>query len=157
MDFIVCLAIIKWNRHGASVLSQLKNTTHTQHSDTDSLTPFLSAAGSWHSDVWEMWFLTEHCNILPPRCNESRTLTSFLLPTVYCSVWVGSKFLMRDHHHQLYLLCLLKETHVGSPDCLQVFFKEIFLYILETSTSSYDHKWMVIQTLTRICAGLFSF
>lgn len=35
----------------------------------------------------------------------------------------------------------------------QVFFKEIFLYILETSTSSYDHKWMVIQTLTRICAG----
>uniref|UniRef100_A0A671NMA3 Brefeldin A-inhibited guanine nucleotide-exchange protein 1-like n=1 Tax=Sinocyclocheilus anshuiensis TaxID=1608454 RepID=A0A671NMA3_9TELE len=34
----------------------------------------------------------------------------------------------------------------------QVFFKEIFLYILETSTSSYDHKWMVIQTLTRICA-----
>lgn len=36
----------------------------------------------------------------------------------------------------------------------QVFFKEIFLYILETSTSSYDHKWMVIQTLTRICAGL---
>lgn len=38
--------------------------------------------------------------------------------------------------------------------CLQVFFKEIFLYILETSTSSYDHKWMVIQTLTRICAGV---
>jgi brefeldin A-inhibited guanine nucleotide-exchange protein len=34
----------------------------------------------------------------------------------------------------------------------QVFFKEIFLYILETSTSSFDHKWMVIQTLTRICA-----
>lgn len=39
---------------------------------------------------------------------------------------------------------------------LQVFFKEIFLYILETSTSSYEHKWMVIQTLTRICAGLRS-
>lgn len=41
--------------------------------------------------------------------------------------------------------------------CVQVFFKEIFLYILETSTSSYEHKWMVIQTLTRICAGLCSF
>uniref|UniRef100_A0A8C0B0I8 ADP ribosylation factor guanine nucleotide exchange factor 1 n=1 Tax=Buteo japonicus TaxID=224669 RepID=A0A8C0B0I8_9AVES len=31
-------------------------------------------------------------------------------------------------------------------------FRQIFLYILETSTSSFDHKWMVIQTLTRICA-----
>lgn len=36
---------------------------------------------------------------------------------------------------------------------LQVFFREIFLTILETSTSSFEHKWMVIQTLTRICAG----
>jgi brefeldin A-inhibited guanine nucleotide-exchange protein len=33
-----------------------------------------------------------------------------------------------------------------------VFFKEIFLNILETSTSSFEHKWMVIQALTRICA-----
>jgi len=36
-----------------------------------------------------------------------------------------------------------------------VFFKEIFLNILETSSSSFEHKWMVIQTLTRICAGIF--
>lgn len=35
----------------------------------------------------------------------------------------------------------------------QVFFREIFLTILETSSSSFEHKWMVIQTLTRICAG----
>ena len=35
----------------------------------------------------------------------------------------------------------------------QVFFKEIFLYILETPSSSFDHKWMVIQALTRVCAG----
>ena len=35
---------------------------------------------------------------------------------------------------------------------LQVFFKEIFLYILETPSSSFEHKWMVIQALTRICA-----
>jgi len=36
-----------------------------------------------------------------------------------------------------------------------VFFKEIFLYILESPTSSFEHKWMVIQALTRICAGRF--
>ncbi|PVD22977.1 hypothetical protein C0Q70_16237 [Pomacea canaliculata] len=36
---------------------------------------------------------------------------------------------------------------------IEVFFKEIFLYILETSSSSFEHKWMVIQALTRICAG----
>lgn len=38
----------------------------------------------------------------------------------------------------------------------QVFFKEIFLYILETPSSSFEHKWMVIQALTRICAGLLT-
>ncbi|XP_021363171.1 brefeldin A-inhibited guanine nucleotide-exchange protein 1-like isoform X5 [Mizuhopecten yessoensis] len=35
---------------------------------------------------------------------------------------------------------------------IEVFFKEIFLSILETNSSSFDHKWMVIQALTRICA-----
>ncbi|VDI74988.1 brefeldin A-inhibited guanine nucleotide-exchange protein, partial [Mytilus galloprovincialis] len=35
---------------------------------------------------------------------------------------------------------------------IEVFFKEIFLYILETPSSSFEHKWMVIQVLTRICA-----
>ncbi|KAK6645643.1 Brefeldin A-inhibited guanine nucleotide-exchange protein 1 [Polyplax serrata] len=34
---------------------------------------------------------------------------------------------------------------------IEVFFKEIFLNILETSSSSFEHKWMVIQALTRIC------
>ena len=38
----------------------------------------------------------------------------------------------------------------------QVFFKEIFLYILETPSSSFDHKWMVIQALTRVCAGSYT-
>ncbi|KAJ8279746.1 hypothetical protein COCON_G00068120 [Conger conger] len=42
------------------------------------------------------------------------------------------------------------KTHLKMQ--IEVFFKEIFLYILETSTSSFDHKWMVIQNLTRICA-----
>uniref|UniRef100_G3VCX5 ARF guanine nucleotide exchange factor 2 n=1 Tax=Sarcophilus harrisii TaxID=9305 RepID=G3VCX5_SARHA len=42
------------------------------------------------------------------------------------------------------------KTHLKMQ--IEVFFKEIFLNILETSTSSFEHKWMVIQTLTRICA-----
>lgn len=36
--------------------------------------------------------------------------------------------------------------------CLQVCFKEIFLNILEAGSSSFQHKWMVIQALTKICA-----
>lgn len=35
---------------------------------------------------------------------------------------------------------------------IEVFFKEIFLNILETVSSSFEHKWKVIQALTRICA-----
>lgn len=35
---------------------------------------------------------------------------------------------------------------------IEVFFKDIFLYILETPTSSFHHKWMVVQALTRVCA-----
>ncbi|CAF3751735.1 unnamed protein product [Rotaria sp. Silwood1] len=35
---------------------------------------------------------------------------------------------------------------------IEVLFREIFLTILETSTSSFRHKWLVIQTLTKICA-----
>ncbi|XP_062834988.1 brefeldin A-inhibited guanine nucleotide-exchange protein 2 isoform X4 [Anolis carolinensis] len=42
------------------------------------------------------------------------------------------------------------KTHLKMQ--IEVFFKEIFLNILETSSSSFEHKWMVIQTLTRISA-----
>ncbi|XP_068119264.1 brefeldin A-inhibited guanine nucleotide-exchange protein 2 [Hyperolius riggenbachi] len=42
------------------------------------------------------------------------------------------------------------KTHLKMQ--VEVFFKEIFLNILETSSSSFEHKWMVIQSLTRICA-----
>lgn len=35
---------------------------------------------------------------------------------------------------------------------IEVFFKEIFLNILEATSSSFEHKWMVIQALTRVCA-----
>ena len=34
----------------------------------------------------------------------------------------------------------------------QVFFKDIFLFILETASSSFEHKWMVVQALTKVCA-----
>ena len=35
----------------------------------------------------------------------------------------------------------------------QVFFKEIFLNILESATSSFQHKWLVLEALTRVCNG----
>ena len=35
----------------------------------------------------------------------------------------------------------------------QVFFKEIFLNILESTTSSFQHKWLVLEALTRVCNG----
>ncbi|XP_063968593.1 brefeldin A-inhibited guanine nucleotide-exchange protein 1-like [Lytechinus pictus] len=49
----------------------------------------------------------------------------------------------------LTLLSLFK-THLKMQ--IEVFFKEIFLNILETPTSSFEQKWMVVQALTRICA-----
>ncbi|CAJ0935471.1 unnamed protein product [Ranitomeya imitator] len=50
-------------------------------------------------------------------------------------------------------LSLLSNFKMHLKMQVEVFFKEIFLNILETSSSSFEHKWMVIQTLTRICAG----
>ncbi|XP_074598871.1 ADP ribosylation factor guanine nucleotide exchange factor Sec71 isoform X2 [Brevipalpus obovatus] len=47
---------------------------------------------------------------------------------------------------------LLKNFKTHLKMQIEVFFKEIFLNILETSTSSFEHKWMVIQVLTKICA-----
>ncbi|KAF6020246.1 ARFGEF1 [Bugula neritina] len=35
---------------------------------------------------------------------------------------------------------------------IEVFFKDIFLFILETASSSFEHKWMVVQALTKVCA-----
>uniref|UniRef100_A0A8C2SG23 SEC7 domain-containing protein n=1 Tax=Capra hircus TaxID=9925 RepID=A0A8C2SG23_CAPHI len=49
-------------------------------------------------------------------------------------------------------LTLLSNFKLHLKMQIEVFFKEIFLNILETSTSSFEHRWMVIQTLTRICA-----
>ena len=36
---------------------------------------------------------------------------------------------------------------------IEVFFKEIILYLLESPSSSFDHKWIILQTLTRICSN----
>ena len=36
---------------------------------------------------------------------------------------------------------------------IEVFFREIILFLLETSTSSFEHKWLCIQALTQICAN----
>ena len=35
---------------------------------------------------------------------------------------------------------------------MQVFFREIFLNILENPGSTFGHHWLVMQALTRICA-----
>ena len=36
---------------------------------------------------------------------------------------------------------------------IEVFFREIVIYLLETPTSSFDHKWLVIQALTHVTAN----
>ncbi|XP_067620339.1 LOW QUALITY PROTEIN: brefeldin A-inhibited guanine nucleotide-exchange protein 1 [Eurosta solidaginis] len=49
-------------------------------------------------------------------------------------------------------VALLSNFKIHLKKQIEVFFKEIFLNILETNSSSFEHKWMVIQALTRICA-----
>jgi Sec7-like guanine-nucleotide exchange factor len=48
------------------------------------------------------------------------------------------------------LLLSAFKTHLKMQ--IEVFLKEIFLHILETSMSSYQHKWIVLQALSRICS-----
>ena len=36
---------------------------------------------------------------------------------------------------------------------IEVFFRQIIIFLLETSSSSFDHKWLVIQALTQVCAN----
>ncbi|CAF0723278.1 unnamed protein product [Brachionus calyciflorus] len=36
---------------------------------------------------------------------------------------------------------------------IEVFFREIIIFLLETPTSSFEHKWLVIQALTHVCAN----
>lgn len=60
-------------------------------------------------------------------------------------------FVLETYVHFAYVI--KKTKQMETTFFAQVFFREIFLTILETSSSSFEHKWMVIQTLTRICAG----
>jgi brefeldin A-inhibited guanine nucleotide-exchange protein len=48
-------------------------------------------------------------------------------------------------------VALLSNFKVHLKKQIEVFFKDIFLNILETTSSSFEHKWMVIQALTKIC------
>jgi brefeldin A-inhibited guanine nucleotide-exchange protein len=49
-------------------------------------------------------------------------------------------------------VALLSNFKVHLKKQIEVFFKEIFLNILETPSSTFEHKFMVIQALVRICA-----
>eukprot|EP00731_Ephydatia_muelleri_P031770 Em0023g277a len=52
-----------------------------------------------------------------------------------------------------YLCVALSRNGVSSvPQVFEVFFKDIFLNILETPSSSYEHKWIVLQSLNRVCS-----
>lgn len=48
--------------------------------------------------------------------------------------------------------CLLQNFKVHLKMQIEVFIKEIFLTILESPTSAFEHKWLVLQILTKICA-----
>lgn len=48
--------------------------------------------------------------------------------------------------------CLLQHFKVHLKMQIEVFIKEIFLTILESPTSTFEHKWLVLQVLTKICA-----
>ncbi|XP_053572906.1 brefeldin A-inhibited guanine nucleotide-exchange protein 2 [Bombina bombina] len=92
-----------------------------------------------------------------PKYDNRRFMHRSLCPS--SSSWEHQKERLRPKRKQS---CETTKYLRASPDAeekqicrvklMQVFFKEIFLNILETSTSSFEHKWMVIQTLTRICA-----
>ncbi|CAG0907538.1 unnamed protein product [Cyprideis torosa] len=60
---------------------------------------------------------------------------------------VSSTFSSQVFFKDIFLLDGMNE-----PSSVPVFFKDIFLHVLESSTSAFEHKWMVVQTLTRICA-----
>lgn len=49
-------------------------------------------------------------------------------------------------------VALLSNFKIHLKKQIEVFFKEIFLNILETTSSTFEHKFMVIQALVRICA-----
>ncbi|KAF0301335.1 Brefeldin A-inhibited guanine nucleotide-exchange protein 1 [Amphibalanus amphitrite] len=50
-------------------------------------------------------------------------------------------------------MVVLRYSTVQSHTCsTQVFFNDIILTLLETPSSSFEHKWLVVQALTHVCA-----
>lgn len=96
------------------------------------------------------------------RCRLRYSITEsnchFCWVCLYNIHWIGkytsyvSKIIIK-YSLCWFMLWAMVTFFLSSCTMPQVFFREIFLTILETSTSSFEHKWMVIQTLTRICAG----
>lgn len=55
----------------------------------------------------------------------------------------------------IYCICIVRKTCLYSLQFtrvhLQVFFKEIIFSMLESNSSSFEHKWIVINTMEKIC------
>lgn len=49
-------------------------------------------------------------------------------------------------------LCLLSCFKLHLKAQIEVFFKDIFMLILESPTSSFQHKWMILQVFNRLVA-----
>jgi brefeldin A-inhibited guanine nucleotide-exchange protein len=49
-------------------------------------------------------------------------------------------------------MCLLKDFKVHLKMQIEVFFKEILIHIIESPSSSFDQKWMVLDALISMCS-----
>lgn len=49
-------------------------------------------------------------------------------------------------------MCLLKDFKVHLKMQIEVFFKEIIIHIIESPSSSFDQKWMVLDALISMCS-----
>lgn len=50
-------------------------------------------------------------------------------------------------------VCLMADYKQHLKKQIEVFFREIILFLLETPTSSFEHKWLCVQALTHVCAN----
>lgn len=49
-------------------------------------------------------------------------------------------------------MCLLKDFKVHLKMQIEVFFKEILIHIIESPSSSFDQKWMILDSLITMCS-----
>ena len=80
-------------------------------------------------------------------CCVGHVIISLKENKLFLFLHVDASFLFP--HTPCFHVSILVFPHVP----MQVFFKEIFLNILESATSSFQHKWLVLQTLARVCNG----